>query len=100
MCQLCHRTDMQIIRRNQKFEPENDAGWQYPEGFDSGGLRSGGKLVPKGQKPVPQELEPLTNVLRENQKLIAIGRLTASIAHEINNPLESISNLLFLFLTF
>ncbi|HVW77860.1 MAG TPA: HAMP domain-containing sensor histidine kinase [Alloacidobacterium sp.] len=35
-------------------------------------------------------------MLRKNQKLIAMGRLSASIAHEINNPLESISNLLYL----
>jgi two-component system NtrC family sensor kinase len=34
--------------------------------------------------------------LRENQKLVTIGRLTASIAHEINNPLESVTNLLYL----
>ena len=98
MCQLCHRTDMQIIRRNQKFEPEKEAGGRNPnrEGFDSSRLQSAGKLGPEGRKSVPHELEPLTSVLRENQKLIAIGRLTASIAHEINNPLESISNLLFL----
>ncbi len=89
---------MQIIRRNQKFEPEKEAGGLKPdrEGFDSSRLQSAVKFVPEGRKPVPNELEPLTNVLRENQKLIAIGRLTASIAHEINNPLESISNLLFL----
>jgi signal transduction histidine kinase len=36
------------------------------------------------------------DMLRENQKLIEIGRLAASIAHEINNPLESITNLLYL----
>jgi signal transduction histidine kinase len=35
-------------------------------------------------------------LLRENQKLITIGRLSGSIAHEINNPLESVTNLLFL----
>ena len=35
-------------------------------------------------------------MLRENQKLITIGRLAASIAHEINNPLESVMNLLYL----
>jgi signal transduction histidine kinase len=38
----------------------------------------------------------VTDVLRENQKLITLGRLAASIAHEINNPLESITNLLYL----
>jgi two-component system, NtrC family, sensor kinase len=42
------------------------------------------------------ELNRVAEMLRENQKLIAIGRLTASIAHEINNPLESITNLLYL----
>jgi signal transduction histidine kinase len=42
------------------------------------------------------ELDRAAEILRENQKLIIIGRLTASIAHEINNPLESITNLLYL----
>ncbi len=34
--------------------------------------------------------------LRQNEKLAAVGRLASSIAHEINNPLESVTNLLFL----
>ena len=34
--------------------------------------------------------------LRESEKLAAVGRLASSIAHEINNPLESVTNLLFL----
>lgn len=34
--------------------------------------------------------------LRESEKLAAVGRLAASIAHEINNPLESVTNLLYL----
>lgn len=34
--------------------------------------------------------------LRETEKLAAVGRLASSIAHEINNPLESVTNLLFL----
>jgi PAS domain S-box-containing protein len=34
--------------------------------------------------------------LRESEKLAAVGRLASSIAHEINNPLESVMNLLFL----
>ncbi|MGA7525295.1 MAG: hybrid sensor histidine kinase/response regulator [Acidobacteriaceae bacterium] len=43
-----------------------------------------------------EEIDRTAVLLRENQKLITIGRLAASIAHEINNPLESITNLLYL----
>lgn len=34
--------------------------------------------------------------LRNAEKLAAAGRLAASIAHEINNPLEAVTNLIFL----
>jgi PAS domain S-box-containing protein len=34
--------------------------------------------------------------LRKLEKLAAVGQLTSSIAHEINNPLESITNLIYL----
>jgi signal transduction histidine kinase len=34
--------------------------------------------------------------LRRSEQLAAAGRLAASIAHEINNPLEAVTNLLFL----
>jgi PAS domain S-box-containing protein len=34
--------------------------------------------------------------LLQSEKLAAVGRLSASIAHEINNPLEAITNLLYL----
>ena len=36
------------------------------------------------------------NALLQNEKLAAVGRLAASIAHEINNPLESVTNLLYI----
>lgn len=35
-------------------------------------------------------------VLLQTEKLAAVGRLASSIAHEINNPLESVTNLLYL----
>ena len=36
------------------------------------------------------------DALRKTEKLAAAGRLAASIAHEINNPLEAVTNLLYL----
>jgi PAS domain S-box-containing protein len=36
------------------------------------------------------------DTLRKTEKLAAAGRLAASIAHEINNPLEAVTNLLYL----
>ena len=42
------------------------------------------------------ELEELRHELFESEKLAATGRLAASIAHEINNPLEAIQNALYL----
>jgi PAS domain S-box-containing protein len=36
------------------------------------------------------------SALRQTEKLTAAGRLAATVAHEINNPLESVTNLLYL----
>jgi signal transduction histidine kinase len=46
-----------------------------------------------------QNKAKMEDVLRKNEKLAVAGRLAASISHEINNPLESISNLLYLIRT-
>ena len=43
--------------------------------------------------------QKMEEVLRKNEKLAVAGRLAASISHEINNPLEAISNLLYLIRT-
>lgn len=48
------------------------------------------------REPRPSELNRVAEILCDNQKLITLGRLSASIAHEINNPLESVTNLLYL----
>jgi len=42
------------------------------------------------------ESKRAASALMQSEKLAAVGRLAASIAHEINNPLESVTNLLFL----
>ncbi len=42
------------------------------------------------------ELRRAETALRQSEKLAAVGRLAGSIAHEINNPLASVTNLLYL----
>jgi PAS domain S-box-containing protein len=42
------------------------------------------------------ELKRAQSALLQSEKLAAVGRLSASIAHEINNPLEAVTNLLYL----
>lgn len=42
------------------------------------------------------DLRQTDAALREKEKLAAAGRLAACIAHEINNPLEAVTNLLYL----
>lgn len=42
------------------------------------------------------EMKLTERALRESEKLAIVGRLAASIAHEINNPLEAVTNLLYL----
>jgi signal transduction histidine kinase len=42
------------------------------------------------------EVKKLQETLKMNERLAATGRLAHIIAHEINNPLEAMSNLLFL----
>jgi len=42
------------------------------------------------------EARKTEEALRKSEQLAAAGRLAASIAHEINNPLEAVTNLLYL----
>jgi signal transduction histidine kinase len=43
-----------------------------------------------------QERERAAAALLQNEKLAAVGRLASSMAHAINNPLEAVTNILFL----
>ena len=43
-----------------------------------------------------QERKAAEDLLRRTEKLAAAGRLAATVAHEINNPLEAVGNLLYL----
>jgi len=52
------------------------------------------RMIGIGADITHQHLEE--EALRRSEKLAAAGRLAATIAHEINNPLEAVTNLLYL----
>jgi len=51
-------------------------------------------LVPEGRDIT--EIKRTEAALLQSEKLASVGRLASSIAHEINNPLESVMNLIYL----
>jgi PAS domain S-box-containing protein len=58
---------------------------------------AGGKIVRWfGTNTDITEQQRSEEALRQTEKLAATGRLAASIAHEINNPLEAVTNLVYL----
>lgn len=67
----------------------------YPVRTGPGQLRWAGIIVRDVTERVRSE-----EALRKTEKLAATGRLAASIAHEINNPLEGLMNLLYLLRNF
>jgi signal transduction histidine kinase len=63
----------------------------YPVKTTSEAVRWVGAIVVEATERKRSE-----EALRKTEKLAAAGRLAASIAHEINNPLEAVTNLLYL----
>jgi signal transduction histidine kinase len=53
-------------------------------------------LLSKEIKQYLQEIHTGREALVASERLAAVGRLSASISHEINNPLESVMNLMYL----
>lgn len=55
--------------------------------------RQGNNLAERGRSTESARLE---QILRESERLAQIGRASASIAHEIKNPLEALTHVLYL----
>ncbi len=60
------------------------------------GTNSSEEVKHSSPELLKQQQKTLENHLLESEKMAAVGRLAASISHEINNPLEAITNLLYL----
>lgn len=75
------------------------AGWKRPlacrQGY-SGSQRNWGVVRLIGVYIDITDRRTAELALRQNEKLAAVGRLASTISHEINNPLEATTNLLYL----
>jgi PAS domain S-box-containing protein len=109
MWSIVHPEDMDQVRRNavSRFRGEvSPARYEYRIIAKDGSIRwldFGGSLVEfEGKRCILATALDITerkqaeHALRVSDKLATVGRMAASIAHEINNPLESVTNLLYL----
>lgn len=105
-----HPDDVNRVRQAVQMTSDSGSDYhqQYRVVFPDGSLRwleSQGKCQRDVEGRLTRVLGVLTDVTERKQaeeamlrteKLAVAGRLAASVAHEINNPLEAVSNLLYL----
>jgi two-component system CheB/CheR fusion protein len=99
----------ELDRNLERLNREEQIGSYQTERIDKYGMRlpvlisvsplrnESGKLV--GASAIARDISAqkrTEEVLRRNERLATAGRLTAAIAHEIKNPLESLTNLVYL----
>ncbi|MGI8770367.1 MAG: sensor histidine kinase, partial [Acidobacteriaceae bacterium] len=87
---IIHSFEYQLPSRPGREEQSWQTGL-YPVKTGQQGVRWVGAVVLETTEQKRSE-----ETLRRTEKLAATGRLAASIAHEINNPLEAITNLIYL----
>ena len=87
-----HATPIQLTRRASLPLEQRYLNFVYQPMRDANGSICGvivlGVDVTEGKRT--------EQLLMQSEKLNAVGRLASSIAHEINNPLEAVTNLLYL----
>ncbi len=86
------RTPIHIARTPSEPLEERFLDFVYQPRRDADGTVSG--IIVLGVDVTESKRAELA--LMQTEKLAAVGRLASSIAHEINNPLESVTNLLYL----
>ena len=84
-----HRDEFRIVR------PDGTIRWMVANGhifYDE----QGGPVRMIGVNMDVTERKQAEQALRQSERMAATGRLAATIAHELNNPLASVTNILFL----
>ncbi len=87
-----HNIPIELARRGSEPHELRYINFVYQPRRDSSGNVSG--IIVLGVDVT--ESRRTEQLLVQSEKLVAVGRLASSIAHEINNPLEAVTNLLFL----
>jgi PAS domain S-box-containing protein len=86
------RSPIQLARTSSQSLEERFLDFVYQPMREPDGATSG--IIVLGVDVT--ESKRAEKALMQTEKLAAVGRLASSIAHEINNPLESVTNLLYL----
>jgi PAS domain S-box-containing protein len=108
--EFVHRDDREAVAAQFRAAISGDAPYESeyrivrPTDGEVRWIRSRGHIIKELDRPLRMAVivEDVTDrkrteaALLRTEKLAAVGRLAASIAHEINNPLESVTNLLYL----
>ncbi len=108
--QFSHPDDREAIAADFLAALSSDAPYETeyriirPTDHEVRWIRSLGRVLREPGRPLRMlvVVEDITarkrteDALLRNEKLAAVGRLASSIAHEINNPLESVTNLIYL----
>jgi two-component system NtrC family sensor kinase len=87
-----------VTRRSMESLARTSDGEQVPVLLDLCRLSGGGSPLLITLRDI-SERQREARSLAQDEKLAAMGRLTAAIAHEINNPLQAVSNSLHLLLS-
>jgi len=86
------RSDQQILTEYRVIWPNGEVHW-----IESRGTRlTGSSNFWRGAAFDVTRRKVVEGALVRSEKLAAMGRLASTVAHEINNPLESVTNLLYL----
>jgi two-component system CheB/CheR fusion protein len=81
----------ETVRLTKSGEPIDVSLTIFPVRNEAGGVIGAAKI----SRDITQQ-KKTEQALRTTERLVSVGRMAATVAHEINNPLEAVTNLVYL----